>query len=96
MIRHVATHEACWPIGTRRRVWLDVLLYTGLRRGDAVRFGRQHIRDSVGRITAEKTKVTVTLPILKPLADSISAGPCGELTFHCWREWSAAFEGEFH
>jgi integrase len=33
----VAAYEACWPIGTRQRIWLDVLLYTGLRRGDAVR-----------------------------------------------------------
>jgi integrase len=41
----VAAYEKCWPIGTRQRVWLDVMLYTGLRRGDAVRLGRQHIRD---------------------------------------------------
>ena len=34
---HVAAYEKRWPIGTRQRVWLDVLLYTGLRRGDAVR-----------------------------------------------------------
>jgi len=37
---HVEAYERKWPIGTRQRVWLDVLLYTGLRRGDAVRFGR--------------------------------------------------------
>jgi site-specific recombinase XerD len=36
----IATYESLWPIGTRQRVWLDVLIYTGLRRGDAVRFGR--------------------------------------------------------
>ena len=41
----VAAYEKQWPIGTRQRVWLDVLLYTGLRRGDAVRLGRQHVRD---------------------------------------------------
>jgi integrase len=35
---------AHWPIGTKERVWLDVLLYTGLRRGDVVTIGRQHIR----------------------------------------------------
>jgi site-specific recombinase XerC len=34
---HVAAYERRWPLGTRQRVWLDVLLYTGLRRGDAVR-----------------------------------------------------------
>ena len=32
----VAAYEKRWPVGTRQRVWLDVLLYTGLRRGDAV------------------------------------------------------------
>jgi plasmid stabilization system protein ParE len=32
---HVEAYEKRWPIGTRQRVWLDVLLYTGLRRGDA-------------------------------------------------------------
>jgi hypothetical protein len=35
----MAAYERCWPIGTRQRVWLDVLAYTGLRRGDAVRGG---------------------------------------------------------
>jgi len=34
-------------------VWLDVLLYSGLRRGDAVRYGRQHVRNGVGRIPTE-------------------------------------------
>jgi hypothetical protein len=34
----LAAYEKRWPIGTRQRVWLDVLLYTDLRRGDAVRF----------------------------------------------------------
>ena len=29
----VARYAARWPIGTKERVWLDVLLYTGLRRG---------------------------------------------------------------
>ena len=32
----IAAYEKRWPIGTRQRVWLDVLVYTGLRRGDAV------------------------------------------------------------
>jgi hypothetical protein len=32
---HATAYEKRWPLGTRQRVWLDVLLYTGLRRGDA-------------------------------------------------------------
>jgi integrase len=77
----VEAFERRWPIGTRQRVWLDVLLYTGLRRGDVVRFGRQHIRDGVGTIRTEKTGVEVTLPILPVLASTLAAGPFGDLTF---------------
>jgi integrase len=78
-----ATYEARWPVGTRQRVWLDVLLYTGLRRGDAVRLGRQHIRNGVAAIKTEKSGYTVevTLPILPVLAATLAAGPCGDLTF---------------
>jgi hypothetical protein len=66
------------PAGVARRSAL-----TGLRRGDAVRFGRQHVRDGVGTINTEKSGfiVTVTLPILPVLADTLAAGPCGDLTF---------------
>lgn len=79
----VAAYEAAWPIGTRQRVWLDVLLYTGLRRGDAVRFGRQHVRDGIGTLKTEKTDTVVTLPILPVLARTIEAGPCGDLAYIC-------------
>jgi integrase len=78
---HVAAYEHRWPIGTRERVWLAVLLYTGLRRGDAVRLGRQHVRGGVASIKAEKTDTWVTLPILPALAEALEAGPCGDLTF---------------
>jgi integrase len=80
-IEDIAAYEACSPIGTRQRVWLDVLVYTGLRRGDAVRFGRQHIRNGVGTIKTEKTDTVVTLPILPVLMKTLDAGPCGDLTF---------------
>jgi integrase len=79
----VAKYQARWPIGTRQRVWLDVLLYTGLRRGDAVRLGRPHVRNGVAAIKTEKSGFTVevSLPILSVLQATIDAGPCGDLTF---------------
>ncbi|MGA8651542.1 MAG: tyrosine-type recombinase/integrase [Xanthobacteraceae bacterium] len=76
----IAAYEARWPIGTRQRVWLDVLVYTGLRRGDAVRFGRRHVRNGVATMKTEKTGTEVTLPILPVLSKTIEAGPCGDLT----------------
>jgi len=78
---HVAAYELRWPLGTRQRVWLATLLYTGLRRGDAVRLGRQHVRDGVITIKTEKTGTPVTLPILPVLAKTLAAGPTGDLTF---------------
>jgi integrase len=81
----VARYEARWPVGTKERVWLDVLLYTGLRRGDAVQLGRQHVRDGVATIRTEKSQgqVSVSIPILPALAATLAAGPCGELAFIC-------------
>jgi integrase len=77
----VAAYQQRWPLGTRQRVWLDVLLYTGLRRGDAVQLGRQHVRDRVATLKTEKTGTPVDLPILAVLQTTLDAGPCGDLHF---------------
>jgi integrase len=81
----VEAYERRWPHGTRERVWLHVLLYTGLRRGDAVRIGRQHVRDGVATIRTEKSgeTITVTLPILKALQRTLDKGPIGDLAWIC-------------
>lgn len=81
----VARYEAYWQHGTKERVWLHVLLYTGLRRGDAVLLGRQHVRDGIATLRTEKSQeqVTVTIPILPALARTLNAGPTGELAFIC-------------
>jgi integrase len=78
--------EAYWPLGTRERLAFDLLLYTGLRRGDAVRVGRQHERDGVITIRTEKhakgkAGEQVSIPILPPLAASIAATRIGDMTY---------------
>ncbi len=73
--------EAKWPIGTRQRLAFDLLLFTGLRRGDVVRLGRPHVRNGEFTIRTEKTGMVVIAPILPPLAASIAAAATGELTF---------------
>ncbi len=72
--------ERRWPIGTRERVMFDVYLYTGLRRGDAAKLGKQHIRNGEIAIDTEKTGTRVTIPVLPELAETIAAGPTGELS----------------
>jgi len=78
--------EARWKTGTRERLAFDLLLYTGLRRGDAVRVGVQHVRDGVISIRTEKRRMgkageLIAIPILQPLAASIAATPTGDLTY---------------
>jgi len=77
----VTAYETRWPIGTRQRVWLDVLVYTGLRRGDAVKLGRQHVRNGIATLKTEKTGTEAMPPILPVLSETLAAGPCGDLTF---------------
>jgi integrase len=81
----VDAFERRWPLGTKERVWLSVLLYTGLRRGDAVRIGRQHVRNDVAVIKTQKSgeKIEVHLPLLPPLLEALRAGPTAELAFIC-------------
>jgi integrase len=74
-------YEVRWPTGTRERIAFDLLLYTGLRRGDAVRVGRQHVRNGVITVRTEKTGEVVSIPMLAPLAASIEATKTGDLTF---------------
>jgi integrase len=79
----VAAYEQHWRFGTRQRVWIAVLLYTGLRRGDAVRLGKQHVRNGVATLRTEKTGTDVHIPLLPPLLEALRAGPTGELAFIC-------------
>ncbi len=64
-----------------RAAGLRSACYTGLRRGDAVRAGRPHVRNGILTIRTEKTGEVVVVPVLPPLRVSIDATSCGELTF---------------
>jgi integrase len=70
-----------WPLGTRERLAFEILRETGLRRGDAGRVGRPHVRDGVIRFQTEKTGERVAITMSGTLAEAIAAGPVGELTF---------------
>jgi len=80
-----AAYDRRRPIGTKERVWRDVLFYTGLRRGDAVTLGRQHVCYNIDTPRTEKSQgeMIVTIPILPILQRTLDAGPTGELAFIC-------------
>ena len=55
----------------------DVYLYVGLRRGDAARLGKQHIKRGIVHLMTEKSqgKMPIYVPIHPALATSIKACP---------------------
>ena len=78
----IARFEARWPVGTRERLAMSILLYTGLRRGDACALGRQHIRHGVITVRTEKTGQQVTISLLPELARIIEATPSRRRDLH--------------
>jgi len=84
-MEEVGQFEACWPIGSKPRLAMALLLYTGQRRSDVVRMGPQHIRNGCITITQAKNEncnpVTVTIPILGALQDVLNGTPIGHLAF---------------
>jgi len=79
----IGRFENRWPIGTRERLALALLLYTGLARGDVVRLGRQHVTNGVITLRMEKDRGdgVVYPPVLPILAATIAASKTGDLTF---------------
>jgi integrase len=77
----IVKFERRWPRGTRERVMFDIFVYTGLRIGDAAVLGKQHVKHGTITIDTEKTGTRVTIPVLAPLAETLKAGPTGDLTF---------------
>ena len=77
----VEKFEAHWPLSTRESLALAILLYTGLRRGDAARLGRQHVKNGVIKITTEKTGTLVTIPVAAELVRAVKAVKPAGLTF---------------
>lgn len=81
----VAKYEAHHLLGTKARLALDLLLYTGVRRSDVVKLGPQMER--TGKIIFTETKgrsrmaKTHELPILPALRRSIDATPTGHLVY---------------
>ena len=84
-VDEVHRFEERHPIGSKARLALALLLYTGVRRSDVVLLGRQHARAGWLKFTARKNAnrrpVTVEIPILPELQRVVDASPTGDLTF---------------
>ncbi|MEM8574190.1 MAG: tyrosine-type recombinase/integrase [Pseudomonadota bacterium] len=77
----IARFEKRWPIGTRERLALALLLHTAQRRSDVIRLGRQHIRDGKVRLVQQKTGRTLVIPVHSDLQMVLDAHDADNLTF---------------
>jgi integrase len=81
----IAGFEAFHPVGSKARLALALLLYTGQRRSDIVLFGRQHLRGEWLHFTQQKNRarkpITLTLPLHPELQRIIAAMPSAALAF---------------
>lgn len=77
----VDAFERRWPVGTRERLAMAILIYTGLRRGDVAGLGRQHVKNGVIQLRTEKNGTPVFLPVLAPLQEIIDATKTSDLAF---------------
>ena len=77
----IAAFEKRWPQGSRERLALSLLLYTGQRRGDVVQMGRQHVTGNAIRVVQGKTGARLLIPMHAKLRDAIDATPKNNLTF---------------
>lgn len=72
------------PLGTKAHLAFCLFLFSGCRRSDVVRLGRQHRRGNWLSFRPAKggaDGVTVEVPILHDLQRALDAGPCGDMTF---------------
>jgi integrase len=77
----IAQFEKHHPVGSRARLAFALLLFSGQRRSDVVRMGRQHIRDDKLHVRQLKTGVALALPIHSDLQAIIAETVVGQMTF---------------
>jgi integrase len=84
-LEEVRKFEERHPVGSKARLAFALLLFTGQRRSDITRLGRQHVNGKTIRFTQFKGRKrkpkAMELPILPILQQVIDASPTGELNF---------------
>ena len=77
----IAQFEARWPLGTRQRLAMALLLYTGQRRSDVIGMGRQHVRAGRIAVRQQKTGERLAVMIHPRLHEALDATSSDHLTF---------------
>ncbi|WP_414833606.1 tyrosine-type recombinase/integrase [Afifella sp. YEN Y35] len=77
----IEAFERTHGVGSRARLALALLLYTGQRRSDVVKMGWQHVEAPRIRVKQQKTGARLAIWLHPELADILDATPLDDLTF---------------
>jgi integrase len=77
----IEKYERRWPVGTKQRLALVLLLQTGQRRSDVVRMSKQHVEGDYLRVVQQKTGTELELHMSDELKEAIAACPSYNLPF---------------
>ena len=77
----IAQYRARHPLDTRAGLALALLVYTGQRRGDVVKMGRQHVTGDLIAVRQEKTDIPLLIPMHPELMQTLDALPKTNMTF---------------
>ena len=87
----IGRFQAKHPLGTKARIALELMLWTGLRRSDAVQVGPQHIKRGRLKTIAGKTNKDVDVLLAPDLLAAISAMPAVGMTTLLVTEYGRPF-----
>jgi integrase len=87
----IAQFQARHPLGSKARLALDTMLWTGMRRGDAYRFGPAHVKGERIEYVQEKGGKTLRLPLAPQLRAAIAAMPAVGLRTFLVTEYGRPF-----
>lgn len=80
----ITQYRAYWKLGTKPRLAMELMLWTGQRRSDAIRMGRQHIQNGRINFDQRKTGKSGGIAVAPQLLEAIVAMPASSKSHLCF------------
>jgi integrase len=80
----IAQYREHHALGSKARLAMELMLWTGQRRIDAIRMGRQHIVNGRIKVTQSKGGTELWIPVAPSLLESIVAMPTSQKGHLCF------------
>lgn len=87
----ISRYREHWPLGSKQRLAMELILWTDQRKVDAIHLGRQHIRRGKIILRQTKTGKTLTLILVPQLRAAIDAMPRSDAMCFILTEWGKPF-----